>query len=166
MACSNLADGILDHSVLERRYPYRPRSCHVFGMWTRRMGLMPVFGLAFSRFVQILQVSCSFRPYCSFVTHPPLPPHPCGRGGRPAPAPAHLSDAPASETVPSGSRCARSTTFISSGDSSPTSMHRSWFPPEVHIDTGRLCSAGSGATPFPDVHAPTRPSDSLVPFGE
>ena len=28
-------------------------------------------------------------------------------------------------------------------------MHRSWFPPEVHIDTGRLCSAGSCCNPVP-----------------
>jgi hypothetical protein len=28
-------------------------------------------------------------------------------------------------------------------------MHRSWFPPEVHINTGRLCSAGSGHNPVP-----------------
>src|SRR5262249_38121659 len=27
------------------------------------------------------------------------------------------------------------------------SKHRSWFPPEAHIDTGRLCSAGSGGQP-------------------
>ena len=28
-------------------------------------------------------------------------------------------------------------------------MHRSWFPPEVHINTDRLCSAGSGCNPVP-----------------
>ena len=31
-------------------------------------------------------------------------------------------------------------------------MHRSWFPPEVHINTGRLCSAGSGCHPVPRRH--------------
>jgi len=45
------------------------------------------------------------------------------------------------------------------------SRHRPWFPPEVHISTGRLCSAGSGCKPFPDVSARTQPSDSRVPFG-
>ena len=32
---------------------------------------------------------------------------------------------------------------------SPTSMRWSWFPPEVHINTGRLCSAGSGRHQVP-----------------
>ena len=32
---------------------------------------------------------------------------------------------------------------------SPTSMRRSWFPPEARIHTGRLCSAGSGCQPVP-----------------
>ncbi len=38
---------------------------------------------------------------------------------------------------------------------SPTSMHWPWFPPEDHINTGRLCSAGS--------ESPTRsPTSKLV----
>jgi hypothetical protein len=32
---------------------------------------------------------------------------------------------------------------------SPMSRHWAWFPPEVHINTGRLCSAGSGCHPVP-----------------
>ena len=34
----------------------------------------------------------------------------------------------------------------------PTSRHRSCFPPEVHINTGRLCSAGSGCHAVPRRH--------------
>jgi hypothetical protein len=41
-------------------------------------------------------------------------------------------------------------------------MHRSWIHPEVHLSTGRLCSAGSGCRPFPDVIARMRPSDSQI----
>src|SRR4029450_7775770 len=31
----------------------------------------------------------------------------------------------------------------------PTSMHRTWVPPEAHRHSGRLCSAGSGRHPVP-----------------
>jgi len=52
----HLADGILDHSVLERRYPYRPRLAIVLrDVGQRRMGLMPVL-LGLQPLVQILQV--------------------------------------------------------------------------------------------------------------
>jgi hypothetical protein len=54
--------------------------------------------------------------------------------------------------------------------SSP-SMQRPWFPPEAHPDTGRLCSAGSGATRSPTssllcsppTPAPASASASVVP---
>ena len=32
---------------------------------------------------------------------------------------------------------------------SPMSRHWAWFPPEVHTNTGRLCSAGSRGAPVP-----------------
>ncbi len=34
----------------------------------------------------------------------------------------------------------------------PTSMRQSWSRPEAHINTGRLCSAGSGRYPAPRRH--------------
>jgi len=40
-------------------------------------------------------------------------------------------------------------------------MQRSWFLLKFSLDTGRLCSAGSGCQPFPDFIAPIRPSDFL-----
>ena len=48
-----------------------------------------------------------------------------------------------------GFRCARSATFRSSGDMASKSRHWPCFPPEVRINTGRLCSAGSGCHPVP-----------------
>ena len=45
----------------------------------------------------------------------------------------------------------------------PVSLHQPCCPP--HLGTGRLCSTGSGCLPFPDVIAPIRPSDSLIPVG-
>jgi len=47
----------------------------------------------------------------------------------------------------------------------PQSRSRSWFPPEVRINTGRLCSAGSACHTFPGFNAPMRPSDSHFPVG-
>jgi hypothetical protein len=35
----------------------------------------------------------------------------------------------------------------------PTSMRRPWFPPVVHVNTRRLCSAGSGCLPVPRRHS-------------
>ena len=49
--------------------------------------------------------------------------------------------------------------------SSPRSRPRAWFPPEAHINTGRLCSAGSGATRSPTsslVCSPPNPSHPSV----
>jgi hypothetical protein len=51
----HLADGILDHSVLERRYPYRPRLAIVLRDVDTSDGLMPVLLGLLSR-VQVLQV--------------------------------------------------------------------------------------------------------------
>ena len=43
------------------------------------------------------------------------------------------------------------------------SKHGAWFPSEVHTNTGRLCSAGSGRYPVPRRHRSMQPSDSLPP---
>jgi hypothetical protein len=63
---------------------------------------------------------------------------------------------------PWGLRCGLSTIFTSSSDMS-LSGPWTWFLPEVHINLGRLCSAGFTTT-FPDVTAPRQFSDSPVPM--
>jgi len=74
-----------------------------------------------------------------------------------APRLAHRSDAPVSGTV---LRVPVSLVPLPSAvavTSSPTSMRWSWFPPEVPISTGRLCSAGS--------ESPTSSPTSKLLFG-
>jgi len=113
----HLADGILDHSVLERRYPYRAASLPLsFGCG--HVGWADAgIALAFSRLCRFSRFSCSFRPLLLLrdPIHPYRPILADAVVG-PLQAPAHLSDAPRVKPGPSGSRCARSTTFISSGD--------------------------------------------------
>ena len=45
------------------------------------------------------------------------------------------------------------------------SKHWAWFPPEVHINTGRLCSAGSGCHPVPRLHRSYAALRLPAPFG-
>jgi hypothetical protein len=82
-----------------------------------------------------------------------------------APKRAHRSDAPASGTVPPVPVALVPLPSEVPVTCSPMSMPRTWSPPEAHVNTGRLCSAGSARYAFPDVHALMRPSDSLVSFG-
>ena len=47
----------------------------------------------------------------------------------------------------------------------PTALRRTWCPPETHLHTDPLCSAGSGSpNPFPDFTALIGSSDSHVSF--
>jgi hypothetical protein len=45
------------------------------------------------------------------------------------------------------------------------SKHWAWFPPEVHTNTGRLCSAGSGCHPVPRRHRSYAALRLPAPFG-
>jgi len=118
--------------------------------------------LAFSRLCRFSRFPV-VSAVLSFVTHPPLPPiladAVVGRSSA-----GTLSDAPASETVLRVPVALVPLPSLVPVTGSPTSMHRSWFPPEVHIDTGRFARP-VGCNPVPESrsYAALR---LLVPFGD
>ena len=70
------------------------------------------------------------------------------------------------QPLTSGSLRARSTTLSSDVDMN-SSINASAMFPQLRLTPARAAFARPGphATAFPDVNAPTQPSDSLVPFG-
>ena len=75
--------------------------------------------------------------------------HPCGYASRRPPAPAHQSDAPVNGTVLRVPLALGPLPFEFLVTWCPTSTRRSWVPSKAHINTGRLCSAGSSCHAVP-----------------
>ena len=112
---------MLDGDALcrDRRDPQSAASCPgSFGMWTRRIGWCR-YRFVLQPLVQVPEVRLQVLPV--LLLRDPIHAHRrilAHAGRRPAPGPAHRSDAPVSGTVPRVRVCARSTTFRSPGDMS------------------------------------------------
>ena len=161
----HLAHGVLDQLVLERRDANWPRLPLGFGDVDTSDRLMAI-PLRLQPRVQVLEVRLQalsvlllgdpihpYRRVCTLAAIGSLA------------GPAHRSDAPVSGTVlrvrvslfPLPSKVL--VTCL------PMSRHWAWFPPEVHLNTGRLCSAGSGCHAVPRRHRSYAALRLPAPFG-
>jgi hypothetical protein len=105
--------------------------------------------LSFHRVCRSWRVASRFCPYGSLVTPSPLPPPRHVAGERRAGGPAHHGDAPVRGIVLRGRVALVPLPAQGLVTWPPPSTRWAGFPPDVHLHTGRLCSAGSSCLAVP-----------------
>lgn len=116
--------------------------------------------------VKVLEIALQLLPV--FRLGHPIDPHRCvftQSGGKPAPVLAHRSDAPVRGSSPSGAPALLPLPSEVPVTCAPMSSHRTSFPPEAHVSTDRLRSAGSRYLPVPRLLSYFAVLRLLFPFG-